>query len=131
MGILPFVAPFFLETDMALPLNLDAVDALPRAPATDVKRLGWRGVMKAVAKSGKLVVTNHNHPEAVILSLQEYVAIVTALAASAEDAPLEALRKRFDARLAALQVDEAGDRLRAVARDPARLHGQVKAGRDT
>ena len=56
---------------------------------------------------------------------------ITALAASAEDAPLEALRKRFDARLAALQVDEAGDRLRAVARDPARLHGQVKAGHDS
>lgn len=116
---------------MALPLNLDAVDALPRAPATDVKRLGWRGVMKTVAKTGKLVVTNHNHPEAVILSLQEYVAIVTALAASAEDAPLDALRKRFDARLAALQTDDASDRLRAIARDPARLHGQVKAGRDT
>lgn len=116
---------------MVLPLKLDAVDALPRAPATDVKRLGWRGVMKTVAKTGKLVVTNHNHPEAVILSAQEYAAIVTALAASAEDAPLDALRKRFDARLAALQTDDASDRLRAIARDPARLHGQVKAGRDT
>lgn len=116
---------------MVLPLKLDAVDALPRAPATDVKRLGWRGVMKTVAKTGKLVVTNHNHPEAVILSAQEYAAIVAALAASGEDAPLETLRKRFDARLAAMQADDASDRLRAVAREPARLHGQVKAGHDS
>ena len=53
---------------MALPLSLDTLDDLPRTPASDVKKLGWRGVMKSLGSIGKVVVTNHNQPEAVILS---------------------------------------------------------------
>lgn len=75
--------------------------------------------MKTVARTSKLVVTKCNEPEAVILSAQEYAAIVQALAVSGEDGLLEALRRRFDARLAILQADDASDRLRAVARDSA------------
>lgn len=115
---------------MTMPLKLDALEALPRTPASDVKKLGWRGVMKTVARGGKVVVTHHNTPEAVILSADEYAAILQALdaAGNAQRSALEALRARFDARLAALQADDAGTRLREAMRGPARLHGKVKAG---
>lgn len=113
---------------MSQPLELGDIDTLPRTPASDVKRLGWRGVMRNVGKAGKIVVTNHNQPEAVILSTEEYAAIVEALARSSDEAALEALRHRFDARLAELDADDAGERLRALARAPARLKGGVKAG---
>jgi prevent-host-death family protein len=115
---------------MALPLKIDPLDALPRTPASDVKKLGWRGVMKAVARTGKVVVTNHNEPEAVILSTEEYAGIRLALQAVAETtAPsLDTLRRRFDDRLAALQAADAGDRLRGLMDAPATLGGEVIAG---
>lgn len=115
---------------MALPMMADVIDDLPRTPASDVKRLGWRGVMKAVGRSGKVVVTNHNQPEAVILSAQAYCAITDALreAATRADPALDVLRQRFDERLASLQADDAADRLRGLMRRPTQLHGKVKAG---
>lgn len=115
---------------MALLLKLDAIEDLPHAPASDVKKLGWRGVMKAIARKGKVVVTNHSEPEAVILSVEEYGVILRALdaAGATQDSALDALRHRFDARLASLQAADAGDRLRALAKGPARLAGKVKAG---
>jgi prevent-host-death family protein len=102
---------------MALPLRLDTLEDLPRTPASDLKKLGWRGVMKAVRR-GKVLVTNHNEPEAVILPIAEYDAILRALQAAAanESVALDALRARFD------------QRLRAVMRKPAALHGKLEAG---
>ncbi len=115
---------------MALALKIDAIENLPRMPASDVKKLGWRGVMKTIGRKGKVVITNHNQPEAVILSAGEYDAIMQALqaAASATEPAIEALRKRFDERLASLQAADAGDRLRALMQGPALLNDQVKAG---
>lgn len=115
---------------MALPLTPDALDDLPRTPASDVKKLGWRGVMKSVGRTGKVLVTNHNQPEAVILSAAEYERILRTLqdAAAKDRDVLDALRGRFDQRLAALQADDVGDRLRALVRVPARLGGKARAG---
>ena len=115
---------------MALPLQLETVEHLPRTPASDLKKLGWRGVMKSVGLRGKVVVTNHNQPEAVILPIAEYDAILRALkvAAANEDSALDALRLRFDQRLAALDAADAGDRARALMDVPASLHGKAKAG---
>jgi len=115
---------------MAPPLQLDPIADLPRTPASDVKKLGWRGVMKSVGRIGKVVVTNHNQPEAVILSAAEYDLILQALqtAAAKDGDALERLRQRFDQRLVSLQVDDAGDRLRALVGKRARLGGKVKAG---
>ena len=42
--------------------------------------------------------------------------------------PLAELRRRFDERLAALDDEQAGDRLRDLMRSPGRLDGKVKAG---
>ena len=115
---------------MALALKCDPIEDLPRTPASDVKKLGWRGVMKSVSRSCKVVVTNHNQPEAVILSIGEYATLMQALqAADAQnESALDQLRHRFDERLASLQAPDAGERLRAMMRGPARLEGRVKAG---
>lgn len=115
---------------MALPLKLDPIEDLPRTPASDVKKLGWRGVMKSIGRQGKVVVTNHNAPEAVILSAQEYGDILRALrdADARNESALDTLRHRFDERLASLQAADAGERLRSVMHKPAKLGGKAKAG---
>lgn len=115
---------------MALTLKLDILENLPQTPASDVKKLGWRGVMRAIGRTGKVVVTNHSEPEAVILSAEEYGRIQRALddAGAKQESALEALRSRFDERLAALQAEDASDRLRALMQGPTTLGGKVKAG---
>lgn len=108
----------------------DILAQLPHAAASDVKKLGWRGVMKTVRSDGKVVVTNHSEPEAVILSTEEYARLVQLAeqaAPRAEDA-LATLRADFDRRLAALNAADAAEGLRNVMRRGAKLQGQVKAG---
>ena len=108
----------------------EALEDLPRTPASSVKTLGWRGVMAAVRRTGGVLVTNHDKPEAVILSTEAYATLLDTVrdARRRDEAALEALRHRFDERLAALQADDAGDRLRAVMDAPAKLRGKVRAG---
>ena len=109
---------------------LKPLDALPQTPASDVKKLGWRGVMRVVARDGKVVVTNHNQPEAVILPVEEYTRLLELLreAADRDEAALDALRRRFDERLAALDAPDAGRKLRALLRKPLSLEGKAIAG---
>jgi prevent-host-death family protein len=115
---------------MALAIQLDPVEDLHRTPASDVKKLGWRGVMRTVGREGRVVVTNHNQPEAVILSIEDYDEILRALedAGDRDEAVLDDLRQRFDQRLASLQAADAGPRLRKAMRGPAKLRGKVRAG---
>ena len=106
------------------------ISDLPRIPASDLKKRGWRGVMRAIASNGPVVVTNHADLEAVILSAHDYgrlIEIVTQ-AESKSASALETLRQRFDDRLAVLRQPDAGPRLRAISRSPAKLRGKVKAG---
>ena len=109
---------------------LKPLDALPQTPASDVKKLGWRGVMRVVARDGKVVVTNHNQPEAVILPVEEYTRLLDLLreAADRDEAALDALRRRFDERLASLQAPDAGEKLDAIFDRPLDLGGRVIAG---
>jgi prevent-host-death family protein len=106
------------------------LEALQQLPATEVKKRGWRGVMKAVSPRGKVAITNHNEPEAVILSAEEYLRIMAIVeqAESASNDALEALRQRFDERLAGLQAPDAGDRLRAAMAAPSKNDAKLKAG---
>jgi prevent-host-death family protein len=103
---------------------------LPRVPAADLKKRGWRGVMRAVTSGGAVLVTNHSEPEAVIVTAVEYSRLLAAmrLAESKADDVLETLRQDFDERLAVLDAPSAGARLRGVMDKPARLDGRVKAG---
>jgi hypothetical protein len=64
LGINGLFGPFWVlwtKTDQEIPMSFatkfDAIDALPKTPASDVKKLGWRGVMRDVQKSGRVVVT--------------------------------------------------------------------------
>lgn len=103
---------------------------LPRTPASDLKKLGWRGMMNALRSKGKLLVTNHDEPEAVIIPVAEYDAlmqIVEQSEARAESA-LAGLRKSFDERLSVLQGQSAAGRLQSTIRGRAKLGGKVKAG---
>ena len=102
---------------------------LPRIPASDVKKLGWRGVMRTVGREGKMLVTNHDQPEAVILSTDEYQRLLQAAQSVPQpDEALDALRRHFDEHLAVLVAADAGERLRGVFGRPAALGGQVRAG---
>ena len=89
-----------------------------------------RGVMRALKLKGSVVVTNHNEPEAVIVPVEEYEAMLRIMhqAESKTASVLDDLRHRFDERLAVLKAADAGDRLRSVMRGPARLGGKVKVG---
>ena len=114
----------------ALVLSPAAVQGLPRTPASDVKKLGWRGVMRTVGREGRVLVTNHDQPEAVILSTDEYQRLVQAAAANQgrQDDALATLRRQFDERLAALATPDAGERLRDVFGQSPALGGQMRAG---
>ncbi len=103
---------------------------LPRARASDLKKLGWRAIMNALRIRGKLSVTNHNQPEAVILPVAEYDAIRQIVERSEvqTEAALAGLRRSFDERLAILQDRSAAARLRTHIRSRAKLAGKVKAG---
>ncbi|PJK11449.1 hypothetical protein CO614_06190 [Lysobacteraceae bacterium NML120232] len=107
-----------------------AIESLPRTPASDVKKLGWRGVMKNVTRDGRVLVTNHEQPEAVILSVAEYEAMMAQLQAKAErdQQALEKLRRDFDARLACLNAPDIGEKIDSLFKQPLKLHGKVIAG---
>jgi prevent-host-death family protein len=111
-------------------LVADQLANIPQTPASDLKRVGWRGVMKSVAREGRVLVTNHREPEAVILSIKVYTALLDAAAAAdrARESELDVLRRSFDERLAALRSPDAGERLRALINEPTRLGGMVKVG---
>jgi PHD/YefM family antitoxin component YafN of YafNO toxin-antitoxin module len=113
-----------------MPAKRSPIDYLARVPASAVKKGGWRGVMRALKAERRVVVTNHDEPEAVILSTDDYSRLVEAVnqAEARSQSDLETLRQRFDDRLAVLETPDAGNRLRAVIRTPAKLRGRVKAG---
>jgi len=112
---------------MPVPYSTDTLDEAPRTPASDVKKLGWRGVMKAVNRHGKVVVTNHNEPEAVILPVAEYERLIH-VANRQNQTMLGELRAKYDARLESLDASDAGDKLRDILRKPLELDGKVIAG---
>ena len=118
---------------MAIPVKRAAfppLTKLPRARASDLKRLGWRGMMNALRSKGKLLVTNHDEPEAVIIPVAEYddlMRLVEQSEAQTESA-LAGLRQSFDERLSVLQGRSAVTRLQSTIRGRAKLGGKVKAG---
>jgi prevent-host-death family protein len=103
---------------------------MPRAPASDLKKIGWRGIMNALRSKGRVVVTNHDEPEAVIIPVAEYDALMQLVEQSEaqSEAALAGLRRSFDARLSVLQERSAASRLQSTIRGPAKLNGKVKAG---
>lgn len=103
---------------------------LPRAPASDLKKFGWRGMMNTVRSKGKLLVTNHDEPEAVIIPAAEYDVLMQLVAQSEArtESALQDLRQSFDQRLSILQDRSAANRLRSTMSGRAKLQAKVKAG---
>jgi prevent-host-death family protein len=114
---------------MSLPA-LKPLDASPLTPASDVKKLGWRGVMQVVARNGKVVVTNHNKPEAVILPVEEYERLLrdAQSAMAQKQSQLDALSRAFDKRMDALRAPDAREKLRNILRRPTDFEGQIFTG---
>jgi prevent-host-death family protein len=112
------------------PATFLSLAKLPRTPASDLKKLGWRGMMNVLRSKGRLLVTNHDEPEAVIIPVAEYddlMRLAQQSQAQTESA-LESLRQSFDERLSVLQGESAATRLQATIRGRAKLGGKVKAG---
>jgi len=116
-------------------LKFDPITELTRTTASTVKE-HWRKVMQDVREQQAVLVTNHNEPQAVILSAEQYqamqaevVSLQRDLASLREQTPaLQHLRQRFDDRLAVLDSAAAGNKARTLLRNPARLKGKVVAG---
>ena len=87
-------------------------------------------MMNALRSKGKLVVTNHGEPEAVIIPVAEYDAIMQLVeqAEAQTESTLANLRRTFDERLSVLQGRSAATRLQSTMRGRAKLGGKVKAG---
>lgn len=112
---------------MARESRLEDLHALP---ATEVKARGWRGLMRSLRDHRAILITNHNEPEAVIVPAADYAALmdIARQADARATSELDALRRRFDERLAALDAPDAAARLRRVMRGRTRLRRKVKAG---
>jgi PHD/YefM family antitoxin component YafN of YafNO toxin-antitoxin module len=87
-------------------------------------------MMNALRSKGKLLVTNHDEPEAVIIAVAEYDALMHLVEQSKAqtESALAGLRQSFDERLSVLQGRSATARLQSTIRGHAKLGGKVKAG---
>lgn len=87
-------------------------------------------MMNALRSKGKLLVTNHDEPEAVIIPVAEYDALMQIVERSTAqtESALANLRQSFDERLSILQNRSAASRLQSTIRGRAKLGGKVKAG---
>jgi prevent-host-death family protein len=87
-------------------------------------------MMNALRSKGKLLVTNHDEPQAVIIPVEEYDALMQLVEQSEAQtkSALNGLRRSFDERLSVLQSGAAATRLQSTIRGRAKLGGKVKAG---
>lgn len=104
--------------------------ALPHKPSSALKKEGWSGFMREVSDRGVLVVTHHNQPEAVVLSVDCYQTLerLAQREKVREAQQLAELSARFDQRLASLNAPQAHQALNAFMDEPVALDGQLRAG---
>lgn len=100
----------------ALPRSADAFDRLPKVTASALVT-GMQQVSHTVLTQGAVVVTKHDQPTMVLLSIERYRELEQA---SAPD--LDALTRDFDAMYARMQAPGARRRMAdAFAASPARM----------
>ena len=91
---------------------------MKKRAASEVKAR-WRDIVAEAKAHGEVLVTNHERPEVVVLSLDRYTKLKNDAAAND---PLATLRTEFDRELAILRDAGASSRLRQVfASTPAQL----------
>lgn len=105
------------------------LETLPRTPASDMKKLGWRGVMDTVRREGPVLITNHERPEAVIVPVEEYERLQHD-AAARNEAVVETLRREYDERLAWLNEPGAHEIIDKLFDTPTDLGGKIFTGRE-
>lgn len=81
-----------------------------RRPASDVKSR-WRDIVEEARAYGEVIVTNHNRPEVMVVSIDQYAKLKSD--ALAND-PLTKLRADFDRELAVLRTAVSSRKLRRV-----------------
>ena len=98
----------------------DALDRFTRGlPAVSATKLvaGMQKVTSAVMTHGAVVVTRHDEPAMVLMSIDRYLALE-----QAAEPDLDALTKQFDDMFARMQGDEAAEAMeRTFAMSPADL----------
>lgn len=112
--------------------TLETLENLAHAPASDVKKLGWRGVMELVRHEGSVVVTNHDRPEAVILPVAEYERLLKLMQKAGEKdrATLDALRRKWDDQLKQLNAPGARAKFDSIFDKPLDLGGKIFTGHE-
>lgn len=108
---------------------LPALDELPRQNASQVKNK-WGDVVRQVQESGSVAVTSHSAVEMVLLTAATYRRLVEEVAAlnAREQAALDELAARFEARLALLQQPDASGKVDAVFAARGKLVRRPRAG---
>lgn len=112
---------------MELPLDLPDLE---KTPASDIKAKGWPGLMRKVRANGAVVVTNHHHPEAVVMDADAYRRLVSEANATSMAAlrtqSLKALQVKFDEHLSSLKD---GTSLAKALNRPARRGRKITLGK--
>lgn len=80
----------------------------PSITATDAKKQFGR-VLELVLRGGAVVITKHDAPKAIVLSMEEFQALTRPAASS-----LDSLTGEFDAMLARMQAPRARTAMRAA-----------------
>lgn len=100
--------------------------AAPRKRRASEVKAHWRDIVEEANAYGEVVVTNHNRPAVVVVSIDRYEKLK--VEAEAND-PLAALRAEFDRELALLRQRNAASRLhRTFGSTAAQLAKAANAG---
>lgn len=112
-------------------ITLEISTDLPSKTSSDLKRIGWRGLLREVALVGQVAVTNHRTPEAVVIDAKVYDQLVNELVVlrRATQPSLTDLEERFAARIAQMRKPEVDASLRELFTSPVDLEGTVRVGR--
>jgi len=97
---------------------------------TSMVRNKWGDIVRQVRQVGSVAITNHSNVEMVLVDAETYQQVTHALAAikAHEQALLDDLAARFDARRSALQQPDAKQRLGALLASRGKLGHRPKAG---
>lgn len=108
----------------------NVLDRLEQLPVSEVKKRGWKAVMRLVSDKGAVVVTNHDQPEAVIVPTAEYARLreVARERAGRLDTAEDALRQEWQQRLAVLTQPATRTAVDTLLQGPITLGGTAKAG---
>lgn len=106
-------------------------DALPTATSSDIKREGWRALVRLVSVKGFVAITANRRREVVVIETQAYDRLVdelTALRKATQPAVAE-LEAQFAKRIARMADPDVDARLRVLFTNPVDHQGRVRVGR--